>query len=305
MKPFKRLDRLAVDTGPHVAAGPAAGVTAELQSDTAPLLSIYAIERQSDENAFSVAFAITTAGLTYVLAVTAYMSDRCTVRGCGTLSPNIQVFVPAITYAFTSALMINLATSRLRSAHLLRLEELIQRRLPSALVGFDLYHTDARVMYRRGTRGHRAPRMVFPIVNNVSYAVIFVTLFGFSAFVLAFGPFDLRKIVASVLYGVLLVFQVAAYALSNWHPMFAWKPRIQQPIAPGIGGDRTGGDVRGATEVDDRTIELRSPSTSGKNAAVGSGWPAVNAGGQDQSAGQDPKTMGRLESDLHQPRAER
>jgi len=61
------------------------------------LFEVYATERQDDMNALVVAFAIATAGLTYVIAAVAYLAENCKDVDCAGVPEWIRFSAPAVT----------------------------------------------------------------------------------------------------------------------------------------------------------------------------------------------------------------
>src|SRR5437667_6337593 len=85
--------------------------------DRSFLYSVYAAERQDDQNALVIAFAIATAGITYVTLGVAYINDHCSGKSCSLKSghPDLILLVaPVIPLALAAFMALNLAATRLR-----------------------------------------------------------------------------------------------------------------------------------------------------------------------------------------------
>ena len=158
------------------------------KEDREYLFSVYSAERQDDQNALVTAFAIATAGITYVALGVAYINDHCNSKGCtvsGGLSNLVLLTAPVIPLALAAFLALNLAASRIRSVHLQRLEYALQVPLynvhdsPTA----PSFHTDAGLVYRPldrlGDRPYGA-RALFAAVTVMAYVPILATLLGFT-----------------------------------------------------------------------------------------------------------------------------
>ena len=157
--------------------------------DRGYLFSVYAAERQDDQNALVIAFAIATAGITYVTLGVAYINDHCGVKGCmlkGAHPDLILLIAPVIPLALSAFMALNLAATRLRSVHLQRLEYALQislsdtHRSPTA----PSFHTDAGLIYRPMDRLDKpyGARALFTVVTFLAYVPILATLLGFTWF---------------------------------------------------------------------------------------------------------------------------
>ncbi len=190
---------------------------------TDKLLSVYAVERQDDANALTVAFAITTTGLTYVIAATAYFSDKCDAARCVGIPQWLALTAPSVAVAFVGFLVLNVAASRMRSLHIQRLENEIRLPLQSGHVE-PSFHTDAGLVFRP-----EAPleppriRVVFAIIGVSSYIIIMLALIGFTWVILATasGPWTIWKYIAASGYGVVEFAQILGFAWPLVHPRFA------------------------------------------------------------------------------------
>lgn len=153
------------------------------------LFSVYASERQDDQNALVIAFAIATAGITYVTLGIAYINDHCGSKGCALKGghPDLMLTIaPVIPLALAAFMALNLAATRLRSVHLQRLEHALQIPL------FDghgsptvpSFHTDAGLVYRPLDRLDKpyGARALFAAVTIMAYVPILATLLGFTWF---------------------------------------------------------------------------------------------------------------------------
>lgn len=189
------------------------------------LLSVYQTERQDDQVALQVAFAITVGALTYVLVAGAYLIDHCTKGACDAGPPAfLRYCTPTVAIAFIGFLILNVGATRMRSVHLQRLEALLAINLPAPPdhpAGMPVprpynsphLHTDYGLVYRpdfkpsRNLAGKQRIRRVYATISIVSYGVILVALVAFTMLALWSGPWDGLKITFAVIYGLVeLVF---------------------------------------------------------------------------------------------------
>jgi hypothetical protein len=157
--------------------------------DRGYLFSIYTAERQDDQNALVIAFAIATAGITYVTLGVAYINDHCSAKGCtlkGEHPDLILLIAPVIPLALAAFMALNLAATRLRSVHLQRLEHALQ--IPLSEVHTSptepSFHTDAGLIYRSMDQLDKpyGARALFAAVTLLAYVPILATLLGFTWF---------------------------------------------------------------------------------------------------------------------------
>jgi hypothetical protein len=196
------------------------------------LLAAYAVERQDDSTALTVAFAIAATGLTYVLAATAYFSEHCDRSRCRGIPTWLPLAAPSIAVAFMGFLVLNVAASRMRSIHIQRLENAIRLQLPCGQFE-PSFHTDAGLVYRPDNPLERPRiRMVFAAITSVSYATLLLTLIGFTWVILisTSGPWTLPKYWAAAVYGVLEVVQILGFVWPLFHERFVYKR--PQPALP-------------------------------------------------------------------------
>jgi hypothetical protein len=194
------------------------------------LFSVYTAERQDDQNALVVAFAIATAGITYVTLGVAYINEHCNGKGCnlnGHLSNLILVTAPAIPLALAAFLALNLAATRLRSVHLQRLEYALQTPLshrgdsptePS-------FHTDAGLVYRpmdRRSDKPRVARMLFTVVTVMAYVPILAALLGFTWLALVHVSGTVPRYAAWTVYGLAELVEVMALLRSLGGTRFSY-----------------------------------------------------------------------------------
>lgn len=84
----------------------------------AQLLQVYTIERQDNQTSAIVAFALLAAGLTYMVASSAFFLSRCDHTGCRGLPDEVQLLSPLVLYGLLSFLVLNVAaTIYARKAH--------------------------------------------------------------------------------------------------------------------------------------------------------------------------------------------
>ncbi|MBO0881848.1 MAG: hypothetical protein J2P17_16210, partial [Mycobacterium sp.] len=193
---------------------------------------LYAVERQDDSNALTTAFAITTTGLTYVIAATAYLRDHCDGHGCKGVPSWLPLVAPAVAAAFVGFLVLNVAATRMRSVHIQRLEKAIAIPVQGRWTE-PSFHTDAGLVYRP-EKLFESPmiRPIFALISVASYGVIMLTLVGFTWYVLfaASGPWTVPKCVVACAYGAYETLQVAAFAWPLFHPRFTYRrPPIDLP----------------------------------------------------------------------------
>jgi hypothetical protein len=210
-----------------VQLGPPVAQEGVLDSDRrTALLAIYAVERQDDSTALTVAFAITTTGLTYVIAATAFFADHCRNSTCdGKIPTWLPLVAPAIAVAFVGFLILNVAATRMRSVHIQRLENAIRISVSSDEIE-PSFHTDAGLVYRPDKPFEKPGiRAVFAVVTIVSYVVIMLTLMGFTWFIFFFasGPWTIPKYVAAVGYGVFELVQIVGFAWPLRHERFVYE----------------------------------------------------------------------------------
>jgi hypothetical protein len=189
------------------------------------LLTAYAIERQDDSSALTVAFAISTTGLTYVIAATAFFGDRCNTSGCENLPTWLPLAAPSIAVAFVGFLLLNVTATRMRSVHIQRIEDAIRIPLPTG-ESEPSFHTDAGLVFRPD-RPFEKPRirLFFAVITTTSYAFIIVALIGFTWVILtaASGPWTVSKYVVAVGYGSIEVAQLVGFVWSLKHERFVYK----------------------------------------------------------------------------------
>lgn len=193
------------------------------------LFEVYSTERQDDMNALVVAFAIATAGLTYVIAAVAYLNERCDRSGCGTLPVWVQLFAPAIAVVLVGFLVLNVAATRMRSVHIQRLEAALKIPLPSGHAA-PQFHTDAGIVYRPDNfLDLPRVRMVFAIITVVSYGIVNLIMIGFTWVVLLIGPWTGLKIAFAAAYGLIEGIQVLGFVLPLKHRRFRYEPAALDP----------------------------------------------------------------------------
>jgi hypothetical protein len=209
--------------------------------NTDQLLSVYEVERQDDQNAGTIAFAIVAAGLTYVVAGLAYLYSNCTNQdeinnihgGCTALTVPlwIQLSAPAITAALVGFLGLNLAATRMRSVHLQRLEAaLICALRPVYDDKTPLFHTDAGLVWRPDAKldgwdeDDDRIHLVFTVITIFTYTIVNIVMVAFTWLVLLPGSWTVRwgwlKWPFALLYGAVAVFEVASFMWPLRHKRF-------------------------------------------------------------------------------------
>lgn len=177
--------------------------------ETDRLFSVYAAERQDDQNSLVVAFAIATAGLTYIIAAAAFLVENCDRFGCSKLPSWVQLLAPSIAIIFFGFLVLNVAATRLRSVHLQRLEEELEISLPKTGGKAPRFHTESGIVYRPD-RPFSEPheRLVFAAVSYISYGLATLILISFTWVVLVVGPWTAWKKGVAALYGFFEVIEI-------------------------------------------------------------------------------------------------
>jgi hypothetical protein len=186
------------------------------------LFAVYAVERQDDQSALTVAFAIATAGMTYVIAGTAYLGDHCSRSGCR-LPAWIQLMAPIIPISLVGFLALNVAGSRMRSVHLQRLEETLQIPLPNG--GFaPQFHTDAGLIFRPDHMS-REPRIriIFGLITFVAYGALGLITVGFTWVALIYGGWGPLKTAIAAIYGFAELVELLGVAAPLTHPRFRYR----------------------------------------------------------------------------------
>jgi hypothetical protein len=153
--------------------------------DRSFLFSVYAAERQDNQNALVIAFAIAAAGITYVTLGVAYINDHCSGKSCsfkGGKPDLILLIAPVIPLALASFMALNLAATRLRSVHLQRLEHALQVSLSEvhSSPAEPSFHTDAGLIYRPMDRLGKpyGARTLFTAVTLLAYVPILATFWA-------------------------------------------------------------------------------------------------------------------------------
>jgi hypothetical protein len=188
-------------------------------------LAAYTIERQDDSSALTVAFAITTTGLTYVIAAAAYFRDNCTSDRCTKIPTWLPLVAPAIAVAFVGFLVLNVAATRMRSLHIQRLEHTIKIKLPSGFYE-PSFHTDAGLVYRPDKPLEKPRiRLVFAVITMASYGIIMLALIAFTWYILfaASGKWSTPKYLVAGVYGIVELLEIVGFAWPLFHPRFVYR----------------------------------------------------------------------------------
>jgi hypothetical protein len=195
--------------------------------DRTSLLAVYAAERADDACATTVAFAIATAGVTYVIAASAFLPSQCGPGHCKAGFPSwLAMTAPLIAITFVGFLVLNVAATRMRSVHLQRIED--ELRIPFSSATSEVagsFHSDAGLVYRpENLRERPRIRLVFAAITFVSYGTIIIVLYAFTAFVLVrvSGPWTWLKTIFAVLYGVVEILLALGFILPLSHPRFKY-----------------------------------------------------------------------------------
>jgi len=192
------------------------------------LLAVYATERQDDQNSLTIAFAIATAGITYVTIGSAYLNDHCGSRGCSGGIPGwTPLLAPLIPMALFGFLTLNVAATRMRSVHLQRLEKALaipllrDQELPTA----PSFHTDAGLVYRAMDNMDRPwfTRILFIGVSLITYPIVYGTLLGFSFIALHDAPASTMKTIFIYAYAIITVIEGSALLMCLIGERFKYK----------------------------------------------------------------------------------
>jgi len=192
------------------------------------LFSVYAVERQDDQNAIVVAFAIATTGLTYVIAAVAYLNQRCDRSGCPGLPVWVQLFAPAVAVVLVGFLVLNVAATRMRSVHIQRLEAALKIPLAAGKEA-PQFHTDAGIVWRPDHLLDKPHvRMVFAVITFVSYGIVNLIMIGFTWAALVPGPWTRLKIAFAAAYGVIEFVEILGFAMPLNHERFRYEGPHEQ-----------------------------------------------------------------------------
>jgi len=198
------------------------------------LFSVYAVERQDDQNAIVVAFAIATTGLTYVIAATAYLNQRCGHSGCPGLPVWVQLFAPAIAVVLVGFLVLNVAATRMRSVHLQRLEAVLKIPLPAGQAA-PQFHTDAGIVWRPDHLLDKPHvRLVFAAITFTSYGIVNLIMIGFTWAALLPGPWTRLKIAFAAAYGVIEFIEILGFAAPLGHERFRYEGAPEEHSRKGL-----------------------------------------------------------------------
>ncbi len=192
------------------------------------LVAVYAAERQDDQNSLTIAFAIATAGITYVTIGAAYLNDHCGGKGCiGGIPGWTPVLAPLIPMALFGFLTLNLAATRMRSVHLQHLEHLLQIPLikgqePPTEPSF---HTDAGLVYRAMDNMEKPwfTRILFIGVTFITYPIVYGTLLGFTFIALRDAQASTLKTIAIYVYAAITVIEGLAILMCLIGERFKYK----------------------------------------------------------------------------------
>jgi hypothetical protein len=203
------------------------------QEERDHLFSVYSVERQDDQSALVTAFAITTAGITYVVVAAAYLNDHCGSSGCHKTAAWTPLLAPVIPVALFGFLVLNVAATRMRSGYLQRLEEVLMIRLPAG-GSAPAFHTDAGLVFRPGTnsdliykpgtpRKKYRVRHLFAAVTFISYALVALVLIGFTWTAIVPGPWPWPwwKFTIAAVYVLMEAVEIAGLVVPLRHRKFA------------------------------------------------------------------------------------
>jgi hypothetical protein len=171
-----------------------------------------------------VAFAIATAGLTYVIAAVAYFAENCKDVDCAGVPEWIRFSAPAVTVVLVGFLVLNVAATRIRSIHLQRLEAALKIPLPDGHTT-PQFHTDAGIVYRPDNIMQKPRvRIIFALITFISYGIVNLIMIGFTVAVLAIGPLTRIKIIVASIYGVIESIEVLGFVVPLLHSRFRYSP---------------------------------------------------------------------------------
>lgn len=191
------------------------------------LMATYQIDRQDDQVALQVAFAIVAAALTYILVVAAYLLDHCGKSGkCDAEAPAVLRYLsPAVTVAFVGFLVLNVSATRMRSVALQHLEKVLALKLSVSMDKMAPHlHTDYGLVYRpdykkQGIKGEWV-KHIYAAVTMIAYGAIYVILFGFTWLALYWGPRNCLKTTVIIGYAVIEAVLLAGLVVSLFNPLF-------------------------------------------------------------------------------------
>jgi hypothetical protein len=171
------------------------------REDLDDLLKVYAIERQDDSTALVLGFSMATAAFTYIIAAFVF------IDGSGHHSTaTLRLLAPLVPTAVAGFLTLNGAATLIRSAHLQHIEAHLRRSVPIAT-----FHTDARLVWSPERIDFKHPktlwqppriRHAFTAITLAVYGIVYLTMAGFTAYMIYSSPWTRWKVVAAVIYGV-------------------------------------------------------------------------------------------------------
>lgn len=187
----------------------------------AQLLQIYTIERQDNQTAQVVAFAIIAAALTYVVASTAFLLGHCSSAGCKGLPPLVQLVSPLILLALLSFLVISVSATVMRAKHLRKLEELLGLEVSTGVV-LPSVHRDSSDIWEVKFRPSMLQFTYVPLTLT-TYIPMFLVALGYIVAVLTPGSWTWNKWLVAAAYAGVVAVQVAGLALPIFHSRFKTK----------------------------------------------------------------------------------
>jgi hypothetical protein len=186
------------------------------------LISVYAIERQDDQQSVIMMIAMLTIGITYVITGTAFLLSHYN-RGVLVGIPQwAQLAAPTVTTGIFGFLVVNNASSCVRARHLIRLEHLLKLNVdkadPDKLGSFlPSFRTSTSFIFEPKAKG---AELVFLITLLTNYSLCAIVAFGFTALCLVIGPWGFWKIFATIVYVTLNFVELVGLVLPRFSSRF-------------------------------------------------------------------------------------
>jgi hypothetical protein len=184
----------------------------------AQLLQVYTIERQDNQTSAIVAFAILAAGLTYMVASSAFFLSRCDRAGCRGLPDEVQLLSPLVLYGLISFLVLNVAATIMRAKHIRKLEQMLEIRVSPA-IWLPSFHRDSSDIYEVKFKLNWL-QCIYAPVTFFTYVPVLVIITFFTIGVLIPGAWTWDKKLILIVYLIITALQVGGMLLPLFHPRF-------------------------------------------------------------------------------------
>lgn len=184
----------------------------------AQLLQVYTIERQDNQTSAIVAFAILAAGLTYMVASSAFFLSRCDRTGCRGLPDEVQLLSPLVLYGLLSFLVLNVAATIMRAKHIRKLEQMLEIRVGPD-IALPSFHRDSSDIYEVKFK-RSLLQLVYAPVTFFTYVPILVIITVFTIGVLIPGAWTWDKKLILIVYLFITALQIGGMLLPLFHPRF-------------------------------------------------------------------------------------